>query len=96
MKWRRINPHLLPLIMQEIEVYEKNYIDLINKMKIERTKQSLDEFLRMRLDISKRIEELEKYFDENFGNTKIHILGKCIFKLKKLLFYNPVNLNFHS
>ena len=63
MKWRRINPHLLPLIMQEIEVYEKNYIDLINKMKIERIKQSLDEFLRMRLDIQKRIEELEKYFD---------------------------------
>ena len=60
MKWTRINLHLLPLIMQEIEVFEKNYIDLINKMKIERTKQSLDEFLRMRLDISKRIEELEK------------------------------------
>ncbi len=50
----------------------------------------------MRLDISKRIEELEKYFDENFGNIKIHILGKCIFKLKKLLFYNPVNLNIYS
>ena len=43
----------------------------------------------MRLDISKRIEELEDYFDENFGNIRMNILEKGIFQLKKLLFYNP-------
>jgi hypothetical protein len=75
--------------MQEIEVCEKNYIDLINKMKAKRTKQLIDEFLEMRLDISKRIEELEDYFDENFGNIRMNILEKGIFQLKKLLFYNP-------
>ena len=52
--------------MQEKEVCEKNYIDLINKIKAKRTKKLIDEFLEMRLDISKRIEELEDYFDENF------------------------------
>ena len=43
----------------------------------------------MRIDISKRIEELEDYFDENFGNVRMNILEKGIFQLKKLLFYNP-------
>ena len=89
MKWTSIKLHLLPLIMQEIEVCEKNYIDLINKIKANRSKQLIDEFLEMRLDISKRIEELEDYFDENFGNIRMNILEKGIFQLKKLLFYNP-------
>ena len=52
-------------------------------------KKIIDEFLEMRLDISKRIEELEDYFDENFGNIRMNILEKGIFQLKKLLFYNP-------
>ena len=89
MKWTSIKLHLLTLIMQEIEVCEKNYVDLINKIKAEKTKELIDEFLEMRLDISKRIEELEDYFDENFGNIRMNILEKGIFQLKKLLFYNP-------
>ena len=93
MKWTAIKLHLLPLIMQEIEVCEKNYIELINKMKSNRSKQLIDEFLEMRLDISKRIEELEDYFDENFGNIRMNILEKGIFQLKKLLFYNPDKSN---
>ena len=93
MKWTSIKLHLLPLIMQEIEVCEKNYIDLINKIKANSSKQLIDEFLEMRLDISKRIEELEDYFDENFGNIRMNILEKGIFQLKKLLFYNPDKSN---
>ena len=93
MKWTSIKPYLLPLIMQEIEVCEKNYIELINKIKTKRTKKLIDEFLEMRLDISKRIEELEDYFDENFGNIQMNILEKGIFQLKKLLFYNPDKSN---
>jgi hypothetical protein len=89
MKWTAIKLHLLPLIMQEIEVCEKNYVDLINKIKAKKTKALIEEFLEMRLDISKRIEELEDYFDENFGNIRMNILEKGIFQLKKLLFYNP-------
>ena len=75
--------------MQEIEVCEARYIDLINRIKAKKTKQLVDEFLEMRIDISKRIEELEDYFDENFGNVRMNILEKGIFQLKKLLFYNP-------
>ena len=88
-KWTSIKLHLLPLIMQEIEVCEKNYVDLLNRIKTNKTKQLIDEFLEMRLDISKRIEELEDYFDENFGNIRMNILEKGIFQLKRLLFYNP-------
>ena len=72
---------------------EKNYIDLINQIKAKKTKKLIDEFLEMRLDISKRIEELEDYFDENFGNIRMNILEKGIFQLKKLLFYNPDKKN---
>ena len=93
MKWTSIKLHLLPLIMQEIEVCEKNYVDLINKIKAKRSKALIDEFLEMRLDISKRIEELEDYFDENFGNIRMNILEKGIFQLKRLLFYNPDKSN---
>ena len=93
MKWTSIKLHLLPLIMQEIEVCEKNYIELINKLKANKTKKLIDEFIEMRLDISKRIEELEDYFDENFGNIRMNILEKGIFQLKKLLFYNPDKSN---
>ena len=89
MKWTSIKLHLLPLIMQEIEVCEARYIDLITRIKAKKTKQLVDEFLEMRIDISKRIEELEDYFDENFGNVRMNILEKGIFQLKKLLFYNP-------
>ena len=39
MKWTSIKLHLLPLIMQEIEVCEKNYIDLINKIKAKKNKR---------------------------------------------------------
>ena len=93
MKWTSIKLHLLPLIMQEIEVCEKNYVDLINKIRAKRSKALIDEFLEMRLDISKRIEELEDYFDENFGNIRMNILEKGIFQLKRLLFYNPDKSN---
>ena len=40
----------------------------------------------MRLNISKRIEELENYFDENFGNYRMNILQKGIFQLKSYYF----------
>ena len=39
----------------------------------------------MRLNISKRIEELENYFDENFGNYRMNILQKGIFQLKVII-----------
>ena len=40
----------------------------------------------MRLNISKRIEELENYIDENFGNYRMNILQKGIFQLKSYYF----------
>jgi hypothetical protein len=87
--WTRIKEHLLPSIIQEIEMTGNRYVDLINKMKERKTQQVLDKFFQMRIDISKRIEELENYFDDNFGNPRMVILQKGIFQLKKLLFYNP-------
>ena len=89
MKWTAIKLHLLPLIMQEIDICESKYIELINRLKMKKTKELINEYFDMRTGISQRIEELEDYFDENFGNIRMNILQKGIFKLKKLLFYNP-------
>ena len=71
----------------------KKILDLINKIWNQRTKHLIDELQEMRLDISKRVDELENYFDENFCNYRMNILQKGIFQLKKLLFYNHDNSN---
>jgi hypothetical protein len=86
--WTRIKEHLIPTIIQEIEIIGNKYVDLINKMKERKTEEVINNFFQMRKDISNRIEELENYFDDNLGNPRILILEKGIFDLKKLLFYN--------
>ena len=87
--WTRIKEHLIPTIIQEIEIIGNKYVDLVNKMKERKTEEVINNFFQMRKDISNRIEELENYFDDNLGNPRILILEKGIFNLKKLLFYNP-------
>ena len=47
MKWTSIKLHLLPLIMQEIEVCEKNYVDIINKIRAKRSKELIAKFLNV-------------------------------------------------
>ena len=49
MHWTAIKLHLLPLIMQEIEVCEKDYIDLINKIKLKKTKELIDKYFDFHL-----------------------------------------------
>ena len=87
--WTRIKIHLLPSIMQEIDIMENKYCELVNKLKNEQTQGLIDYYLQLRKDISERIEELENYLDDNFGVQRMLILEKGVFKLKRLLFYNP-------
>ena len=58
-------------------------------MKQQKTPEVLNDFFTLKNDISKRIEELENFCDDNFGNPRILCLEKGIIPLKKLLFYNP-------
>jgi hypothetical protein len=87
--WTRIKEHLIPTIIQEIEIIGNKYVDLINKMKERKTEEVINNFFQMRKDISNRIEELENYFDDNLNNQRMLILEKGIIELKKVLFYNP-------
>ena len=88
-QWTRIKMHLLPSVMQEVEVTELKYCNLVNKLKTEPSQELIDSFYQLRTDISERIEEIEDYLDQNFGNQRMLILSKAVFQLKKLLFYNP-------
>ena len=88
-KWTRIKEHLIPSIMQEIDIICKRYNDLIEKIKKERNRKDIINLFKLKKNISLRIEELENYFDDNLNNQRMLILEKGIIELKKVLFYNP-------
>lgn len=62
---------------------------MINEIKEDKTIENTNNYFTLKSDISQRVEELENYFDDNFGNPRMLCLEKGIFNLKKLLFYNP-------
>jgi len=88
-KWTRIKEHLIPSIMQEIDIICKRYNDLIDKIKKDRNRKDIINLFKLKKNISLRIEELENYFDDNLNNQRMLILEKGIIELKKILFYNP-------
>jgi hypothetical protein len=88
-KWTRIKEHLIPSIIQEIDITCKKYLDLIEKIKKDRNRKDIINFYNLKKSISNRIEELENYFDDNLNNQRMLILEKGIIELKKILFYNP-------
>ena len=88
-KWTRIKEHLIPSIMQEIDIICKRYNDLIEKIKKEKNRKDIINLFKLKKNISLRIEELENYFDDNLNNQRMLILEKGIIELKKILFYNP-------
>ncbi len=88
-KWTRIKEHLIPSIMQEIDIICKRYNDLIDKIKKDRNRKDIINLFKLKKNISLRIEELENYFDDNLNNQRMLILEKGIIELKKVLFYNP-------
>jgi len=88
-KWTRIKEHLIPSIMQEIDIICKRYNDLIDKIKKNRNRKDIINLFKLKKNISLRIEELENYFDDNLNNQRMLILEKGIIELKKVLFYNP-------
>jgi len=89
----RLKIYLLPLIMQEVDAVTEKFINLINVLRVNDDPESNTEFLNMRAEITKRIEQLEQFFEENIRDTRVAYIEKARIKLKKLLMYDPDVLN---
>ena len=49
--------------------------------------------IKIRLQITERIQELELFFEDNIRDVKVSYIEKARLKLKKLLMYDPDVLN---
>jgi hypothetical protein len=95
MKWISLKMHMLPIIFQEIDLVTEKYITILNYLrkekeeseekKIEKEKK---EFMELREEITKRINELEDFYEENIEDIRVNNIEKARLRLKKLLMYD--------
>ena len=95
MKWISLKMHMLPIIFQEIDFVTEKYITILNYLrkekeesdekKIEKEKK---EFMELREEITKRINELEDFYEENIEDIRVNNIEKARLRLKKLLMYD--------
>ena len=95
MKWISLKMHMLPIIFQEIDFVTEKYITILNYLrkekeesdekKIEKEKK---EFIELREEITKRINELEDFYEENIEDIRVNNIEKARLRLKKLLMYD--------
>ena len=100
MKWITLKMHMLPIIFQEIDFVTEKYITILNSLrkeeeesdekKIEKEKK---EFIELREEITKRINELEDFYEENIEDIRVNNIEKARLRLKKLLMYDIETIN---
>ncbi len=100
MKWITLKMHMLPIIFQEIDFVTEKYITILNYLrkekeesdekKIEKEKK---EFIELREEITKRINELEDFYEENIEDIRVNNIEKARLRLKKLLMYDIETIN---
>ena len=100
MKWISLKMHMLPIIFQEIDFVTEKYITILNYLrkekeesdekKIEKEKK---EFMELREEITKRINELEDFYEENIEDIRVNNIEKARLRLKKLLMYDIETIN---
>ena len=100
MKWISLKMHMLPIIFQEIDFVTEKYITILNYLrkekeesdekKIEKEKK---EFIELREEITKRINELEDFYEENIEDIRVNNIEKARLRLKKLLMYDIETIN---
>jgi len=89
----RLKIYLLPLIMQEVDAVTEQFINLIRELRLNDDPEMNSQFLELRAEITKRIDELEQFFEANIRDTRVSYIEKARIKLKKLLMYDPDVLN---
>lgn len=105
-QWCRIKLHLLPTVMQEIDIVIKEYtgkyhllisIDLVNNILSEDNEEEayeqMKKYEKYREDIQDRISQLEDFYELNFGEENIEHFDIARLRLKRLLMYDVVSIS---
>ena len=103
MKWISLKMNMIPLIFQEIDNVTEQYINLLNSIrkinfnendnnKFE-YENNLNEFNELRESITKRINELEDFYENNIEDIRVNNFEKARLRLKKLLMYDVDIMN---
>jgi len=93
--------NMIPLIFQEIDNVTEKYINLLNSIrKINENdnnkfeyENNLNEFNELRESITKRINELEDFYENNIEDIRVNNFEKARLRLKKLLMYDIEIIN---
>ena len=101
MKWISLKMNMIPLIFQEIDNVTEKYINLLNSIrKINENdnnkfeyENNLNEFNELRESITKRINELEDFYENNIEDIRVNNFEKARLRLKKLLMYDIEIIN---
>ena len=106
MKWITLKMHMLPVIFQEIDFVTEQYINLLNTIRKSNTNEvnflrnnakeketKIKEFNELRENITKRINELEDFYEDNIEDIRVNNFEKARLRLKKLLMYDVDTIN---
>ena len=94
MKWISLKMNMIPLIFQEIDNVTEQYINLLNSIRKVNFNENdenkfeyennLNEFNELRESITKRINELEDFYENNIEDIRVNNFEKARLRLKKL------------
>ena len=103
MKWISLKMNMIPLIFQEIDNVTEQYINLLNSIRKVNFNENddnkfeydnnLNEFNELRESITKRINELEDFYENNIEDIRVNNFEKARLRLKKLLMYDIETIN---
>lgn len=101
MKWITLKMHMIPIIFQEIDFITEQYISLLTSIRKEEQEkeeesslqESKKKFNTLREEITKRINELEQFYEDNIEDIRVTNFEKARLRLKKLLMYDLDTIN---
>ena len=93
MKFMKLKYYLAPIFIKEVNNISEKYINLIKEIQETNNYEKTLEFNELRNSITLRIEEIDKFFEQNFDKPFIFNFEKGRIRLKKLLMYEPELFN---
>lgn len=88
----KLKIHLLPLLMQEIELISNEYLSNLKQLLSNSDEFISNKHYQLQELILNRITEIEDFYELNFGEENIENFEIARLKLKKLLMYDVNNI----
>lgn len=104
-EWMELKTYLAPLFIKEVDSVSQKYLSkyiairiyimiaLIKEIRETNDSDKNEEYIELRNSINQRIEELDKFFEDNFDQPFVFNFEKGRIRLKKLLMYEPSLIN---